>query len=67
MGKNKFKNAPAVAYDEGTEEVPEDILKEADEKPVVIQTVYTHNKKFKIPAEDSVEEFLKKQFPEEYK
>lgn len=41
--------------------------KAPEEKPVKMKTVYTHNKKYEIPIDKPIEEFLKEKFPQEYK
>lgn len=32
-----------------------------------MQVIYTHNKKFEVPADVKLEDFLKEKYPEEYK
>jgi len=43
-----------------------EVKEEKSGKPKV-KTVYTHNKKFVIPIDKPLDEFLKEKFPSEYK
>lgn len=51
-----------------TKEAPEaPPAPKSKEKSKPMQTVYTHGKVFKIPADKNLDDFLKEKYPEEYK
>jgi len=44
-----------------------EVAKKPESKPEPMKTIWTHGKKFRVPASEKLENFLKQKYPEEYK
>jgi len=42
-------------------------VKKPESKPEPMKTIWTHGKKFRVPANEKLENFLRQKYPEEYK